>query len=154
MLGFHETSSEIPIHTWGRDRHNFWAHGAQVYRNVGTSYNMSEKIFVRFSGGPPRRRTKVLANPRKPGKPDAKKRRHHPTQTDGRTEKTRGVGWCCSCDPRSCRAVVEKTGQRPPVGTPPHPTTPGDCGRWAAGGAVRRGLHFPMRPWMCPYHIG
>jgi len=58
--------------------------------------------------------------------------------------RKRGVGWHCSCNPRSCRAVDEKTGQRPPVGAPPHPTTPGE--EWAEGGAVRRGLPFPMWP--------
>ena len=45
-------------------------------------------------------------------------------------------GWRCGCNPRSCRAVVEKSGQRPPVGAPP------EGGAW--------GLQFPMGPGCAP----
>jgi len=45
------------------------------------------------------------------------------------TEKGWEWGEHCSCNPRSCRAVVEKTGQQPPVGAPPHRTTTGEWWR-------------------------
>ncbi len=85
------------------------------------------------------RRARKTGSPHEHGEPDAK-RRHHPAQKtqcssvqvspregspaqSTRKEKGEKAGWRCSCNPRSCRAVVGKTGQRPPVGAPPHPTT-------------------------------
>ena len=83
-------------------------------------------------GGPPRRWTRVHREAT--AQPDATVPRpenaatNQPKKTTTRTHSHRlaptwcgagevlGEGWRCGCNPRSCRAVVEKSGQRPPVG--------------------------------------
>ena len=56
-------------------------------------------------------------------------------------------GWRCGCNPRSCRAVVEKSGQRPPVGAPPDGNTPRRLApTWCAARGTARGHKVPTRP--------
>ena len=49
----------------------------------------------------------------KPKRPTDKRDSH---QAKPKKEEVGGERWRHSCNPRSCTAVVEKTGQRPPVG--------------------------------------
>lgn len=100
-----------------------------------------------FGGGPPHRRTKFL-----PSQANQTQIPTQPKRTDGRKKQKWGAGWRCNCNSRSCEAVVEKTGHRPPVAARLHTTTPGE--EWAAAGAVRRGLQFTMWPRMCHVHPG
>ena len=68
-------------------------------------------------------------------------------------EEVLGEGWRCGCNPRSCRAVVEKSGQRPPVGAPPDENTVTGlrhvvCCPWTARGD----LSSPHGPMSAPTH--
>jgi len=85
--------------------------------------------------------------------------------TTTKQTKQMGAGWRYSSNPRSCR-VVEKSGQRPSIGAPPHPTTTLESGgpREAGGAwsevprrlgkliASRRGA-MPQGAMMCCIHI-
>ena len=62
-------------------------------------------------------------------------------------EEVLGEGWRCGCNPRSCRAVVEKSGQRPPVGAPPDGNTQHRLApTWCAAPGTARGHKLPTRP--------
>ena len=58
-----------------------------------------------------------------------------------------GEGWRCGCNSRSCRAIVEKTGQRPPVGALPDENIPRRLApTWCAARGTARGHKVPTRP--------
>ena len=120
------------------------------------------------TGGPPCRWTRVhrkaTANrtqraprPRNAATTKPKKERrehsHRLVPTWCVAEEVLGEGWRCGCNPRSCRAVVEKSGQRPPVGAPPDENTVTGlrhvvCCPWTARGD----LSSPHGPMSAPTH--
>jgi hypothetical protein len=115
-------------------------------------------------GGPPRRWTRV--HRKATAQPDATVPRpedaatNQPKKKTARTHSHRlaptwcgagevlGEGWRCDCNPRSCRAEVEKSGQRPPEGAPLDGNIPRRLApTWCAARGTARGHKVPTSAW-------